>query len=225
MVYRLPPIAWKVRPQSNPALVVVSIDIWRLKSPWTDTRDKGRLKHEGHGTTYSKWLSILSTSNGSLSYKSNKQWKQEQEMKTLKVIFPQANITSYVLVSGPCGVMQLCRLAPPGRNPSTLAYNENNLSNCILSIQKNQISFHQWILQTDKAIPHMSRKLNPWIHSYNCDGNKEGERYARQPTIEVGNSQNQVTQHQPYQMGLSVLQCSISIKVIEKQYEPNMIPC
>jgi len=32
------------------------------------------------------------------------------------------NHTSYDFVSGPWGVIQLWRLAPPGRNPSTLAW-------------------------------------------------------------------------------------------------------
>lgn len=73
-IHCLSPTAWNVQPWSNLALVVLGVDIWRLEYPWwAGSRDKGRLKHEGHCTTYSKWLSILATSNHCLSHKSNRE--------------------------------------------------------------------------------------------------------------------------------------------------------
>lgn len=40
----------------------------------------------------------------------------------------RARDTSKVFVSGPCGVMQVWRLAPPGRKPSAFAYKRRRIS-------------------------------------------------------------------------------------------------
>lgn len=77
-----------------------------------------------------------------------KEWYQCHQLMV------QKSHTSYDLVSGPCGVIQLWRLAPPGRNPSTFACKNKWVHNFALVCQiSHRIrSFGYWF---DWQITHL----------------------------------------------------------------------
>lgn len=149
--------AWEMGLEANPTLVVVVIEERRLQSPMADSRNQGWFEHESHCTCEFRRTRCIYSSNCRLQ----NNYKNAPDLNCISHLWVKYDLggkwidTSYVVVSGPWGVIQLWRLAPPGRNPSALA--------CELWSQFTDFSSQLMICRSRnlKHLPHMHRRLNP----------------------------------------------------------------